>query len=168
MILDVDFVKNYLRVDHDEDDGFIQLMIDASRSFVETYLNRKLDNFDGYSDGKYPGEIDIARLNVMSQWYDTRTIMSPRSNVAELEYVFKGLLDPHRYWQIDFIGGYEISSGYYGLDNIYYDARTNRFYHAEIVDTYTALTGDTDLSDAPNTSFYADPSTVDYNQRNKL
>lgn len=168
MILDVAFVKNYLRVDHDEDDGFIELMIDASRSFVETYLNRKLDNFDGYTDRNYPKEIDIARLNVMSQWYDTRTIMSPRSNVSELEYVFKGLLDPHRYWQISFVGGHEVANSYYGLDNIYYDSKTNRFYHAEIVDTYTALTGDSDLSNVPSTSFYADPNTVDYNKGNRL
>lgn len=167
MVLDLDFVKNYLRVDHDEDDSFIELMINASRSFVETYLNRKLDSFDGYSNGEYPQEIDIARLNVMSQWYDTRTIMTPRSNVSELEYVFKGLLDPHRYWQFSFIGDYDVTSGYYGLDNIFYDSKLNRFYHAEIVDTYTALTGDNDLSNAPDTSFVADPSTVDYNQRNK-
>lgn len=167
MNLDLDFMKNYLRVDHDEDDSFIMLMLEASKSFVETYLNRKLNTFTEGKEENYPAEIDIARLNLMSQWYDTRTIMTPRSNVSELEYVFKGLLDPHRYWQISFAGGQELYNSYYGLDNIFYDKKLNRFYHAEIVDTYTALTGDYDLSHAPNTSFAAEVDSVDYNQRGK-
>ena len=51
------------------------------------------------------------------------------------------------------------------LDGIYYDKRLNRFYRAEIVDTYTALTGDSDASHAPDTTFYAPKDSIDYNQR---
>lgn len=162
--IDLDYAKNYLKVDFDDEqeDLFIQTLIYASKSFVETYLNRKLDSFN--EDGSYPGEIDVARLNLISQWYDARTIMSPRSNVKEMEFVFSGLLDPHRYWQFAFIGGFN-PSGISDLDNIYYDEKLGRFYRAEIVDTYTATTGDTDLSNAPNTSFYAPVDSVDYNQR---
>ena len=96
--------------------------------------------------------------------YDTRTIMTPRSNVKEMDYVFSGLLDPHRYWQFGFIGGISVNNGS-DLDNIFYDKGTGRFYRAEIVDTYTALTGDTDLSNSPDTTFYAPKDSVDYNQR---
>lgn len=134
--IDLDYAKNYLKVDFDDpqEDLFIQSLIFASKSFVETYLNRKLDDFN--EDGSYPGEIDLARLNLMSQWYDTRTIMTPRSNVKEMDYVFSGLLDPHRYWQFGFIGGISVNNGS-DLDNIFYDKDTGRFYRAEIVDTYT-------------------------------
>lgn len=163
MTVDLEYVKNYLRVDFDEDDTFIETMIAASKSFVETYMNRSLDSFS--ETGGYPAEIDMARLNLMGQWYDTRTIMTPRSNVKELEYVFKGLLDPHRYWQFGFVGGISSSDAISDLDNIYYDRRLNRFYRAEVVDTYTALTGDYDLDNAPNTNFYAPEGTVDYNQK---
>ena len=59
--LELDYVKNYLRVDYDEEqeDKFIQMCITASRSFVETYMNRSLSDFN--EDGSYPAEIDIAR-----------------------------------------------------------------------------------------------------------
>lgn len=162
--IDLDYAKNYLKVDFDDpqEDKFIQSLIYASKSFVETYLNRGLDSFN--EDGSYPGEIDIARLNLMSQWYDSRTIMSPRSNVQELKYVFEGLLDPHRYWQFGFIDGMS-TDPLSDLDGIYYDKRLNRFYRAEIVDTYTALTGDSDTSHAPDTTFYAPKDSIDYNQR---
>lgn len=162
--IDLDYAKNYLKVDFDDkqEDLFIQSLIFASKSFVETYLNRKLEDFN--EDGSYPGELDLARLNLMSMWYDTRTIMTPRSNVKEMEYVFSGLLDPHRYWQFGFIGGISLGAGG-DLDNIFYDKEIGRFYRAEIVDTYTALTGDTDLSNAPDTTFFAPKDSVDYNQR---
>lgn len=161
--LELDYVKNYLRVDYDEEqeDKFIQMCITASRSFVETYMNRSLSDFN--EDSSYPAEIDIARLNVISQWYDTRTIMSPRSNVKEMEYVFAGLLDPHRYWNFAFIDGMQ-ESGLGDLSNIFYDKSANRFYRAQQVDTYTALTGE-DNTNVPNTGFYKPVNEVDYNQR---
>lgn len=164
--LDLNYVKNYLRVDYDEDleDKFIQMCIDASRSFVQTYMNRSLSDFS--QDGSYPAEIDIARLNLISQWYDTRTIMSPRSNVQELQYVFAGLLDPHRYWNVAFVGGMQQTNGG-DISNIFYDKKLNRFYRAEQVDTYTALTGDNENGVAPDTTFYKPVDEVDYNQRNK-
>lgn len=162
--IDLEYAKNYLKVDFDDpqEDLFIETLILASKSFVETYLNRRLTDFN--EDGTYPEEINVARLNLMSQWYDTRAIMTPRSNVKELEYVFAGLLDPHRYWQFGFIGGISTSFGS-DLDNIFYDKDLKRFYRAEIVDTYTSLTGDTNLNSAPDTTFYAPKDSVDYNQR---
>ena len=91
--------------------------------------------------------------------------MTPRSNVQELEYVFAGLLDPHRYWNFAFIDGMEVS--YEGdLSNIFYDEVNNRFYRAQQVDTYTALTGE-DNGNITNTTFYKPVNEVDYNQRNK-
>lgn len=161
---DVGFVKNYLRIDYDEDDAFVSGMIIASKSFVETYLNRKLDT-DFNDDGTYSAEIDFARLHLMSQWFETRTIMSPRSNVNEMKYVFEGLLDPHRYWQFGFIGGYSVEDNSGSAEDILFDKKTGLFYRANQVDTYTAITGDDDRSNAQNTAFIADKDSVDYNQK---
>ena len=52
------------------------------------------------------------------------------------------------------------------LSNIFYDKASNRFYRAQQVDTYTALTGQ-EGGNEPNTTFYKPVSEVDYNQRNK-
>lgn len=167
--LTLEYVRNYLRVDdygEPEEDRFIQQMILASKSFVETYLNRKFSDFEG----GYPDEFDIARLNLISQWYDTRAIITPRSNVKELDFVFSGLLNPHRFIKLGFVGknnGRLGSSGNDGLNGMYYDESTGLFYRANIVDTYTSVTGDDDLSHAPNTSFTAPIDSVDYNQKEK-
>lgn len=159
-VLNLEMVKNFLRVDHDEDDTFIQLMIRASKSFVETFLNQPLTNFGE----TYPEEIDIARLQLMSQWYDVRAIMSPRSNVKELAFVFTDLLEPHRNWQVGAIGGPLISDGLSTLDSIYFDKSTGLFYKAEVVDTYTALYGD---DSTPQSTLYTDTLNNGYNQEFK-
>lgn len=150
-------VKNeYLKVDHDAEDNFIKLMIKASKSFVETYLNTKFTEFGD----EYPSEFDIARLQLIGQWYEDRVIMSPRSNVQEMAYVFSDLLDPHRHWQIGFAG-----DGSEAITGLYYDYQRDlhRFYRSEVVDTWTAIKGE----DVPpkSTTFYAPLDAVDYNQR---
>ena len=155
--LDFEMVKNeYLKVDHDAEDNFIKLMIKASKSLVETYLNTKFTEFGD----EYPSEFDIARLQLIGQWYEDRVIMSPRSNVQEMAYVFSDLLDPHRYWQIGFTG-----DGSEAITGLYYDYQKDlhRFYRSEVVDTWTAIKGE----DVPpeSTTFYAPLDEVDYNQR---
>lgn len=164
MTLEFSEVKNFLRVDHDDDDTFIKIMMRASRSFVETYLNIKLSEYGQNETGEelYPAEFDMAMLQLMSQWYDVRTIMSPRSNVKELPYVFSDLLNPHRNWQFSFIDNGEGSG--FGIDNILFDKSTGLFYNPNIVDTYTSITGDYDISNADPTLFTAPINKVDYNQ----
>ena len=39
------------------------------------------------------------------------------------------------------------------------------FYKSEIVDTYSAITGDEERTNAPDTRFVAPIDEVDYNQR---
>ena len=80
-----------------------------------------------------------------------------------MEYVFAGLLDPHRYWNFAFIDGMQ-ESGIGELSNIFYDKSANRFYRAQQVDTYSALTGE-ENPNVPNTGFYKPVDEVDYNQR---
>lgn len=164
--LSLEYVRNYLRGDdygEPEEDRFIKQMIRASKSFVETYLNRKFSDFEG----GYPEEFDIARLNLMGQWYDTRTIMTPRSNVKELDFVFSGLLNPHRFLKLGAVGKNtgRLSSSGGGLENIHFDKELGIFYRSDIIDTYTSTTGDTDLSNAKSTAFVAPIDSVDYNQK---
>lgn len=159
--LNLDMVKNeYLKVDHDAEDMYINLLIKASKSFVETYLNLKIDDFGE----DYPSEFDIARLQLIGQWYEDRVIMSPRSNVHEMRYVFADLLDPHRNWQIAFVEhggrGNEVD-GYKLYDE--YQKELSRFYLANVVDTHTAIKGN--KTPPESTAFYAPKDSVDYNQR---
>lgn len=85
-------VKEYLRIDHDDDDILLKTMIAAAQSFIQSYLNRKFTDFE-----ELPGEFTIACLALVAHWYEQREIQ-PEKSAKELNYLFAGLLDMHRDW----------------------------------------------------------------------
>lgn len=99
--LDLDFVKNYLRVDYDFDDNLIDLMIISAKSFIQSYLNQK---FEDYGD-ELPYEFTIAGLTLISEWYEKRNIQSAEASQKELAYSFGGILDQYRNWNHETVNG---------------------------------------------------------------
>lgn len=96
LIKDISIVKNYLRVDHEDDDIFISIVLmPAAKTFIENYLNRKIKDFD-----ELPKEFTIAALNLIAHWYENRDIQ-PEKSGSELNYLFAGLLDSHRIFQVE-------------------------------------------------------------------
>lgn len=93
--IDLAFTKNYLRVDHTDDDQLIELIIVAAKSFIQTYLNKKFTEFE-----ELPDELTIPCLALASHWYERREIQTDKS-ANEVLYTFAGILDMHRI----FIGG---------------------------------------------------------------
>ncbi|PGN97332.1 DNA-packaging protein [Bacillus cereus] len=93
--IDLVFAKNYLRVDHTDDDQLIELIIVASKSFIQSYLNKKFTEFD-----ELPEELTIPCLALASHWYERREIQTNKS-ANEVLYTFAGILDMHRV----FVGG---------------------------------------------------------------
>lgn len=85
-------VKNYLRVDYDNDDVLIQLMIDTAKSYIQSYLNQPFDVMEDIAP-----EFTIAGLNLVAQWYQDRGISSEKAT-HEYLYSFTSLLDMHRTW----------------------------------------------------------------------
>jgi len=91
--LDLDFVKNYLRIDHTEDDALLLLMIDSAKNFIQSYLNIKFSEME-----EIPDEFTIAALALIAHWYENREI---QTNVqGELKYIFSGILDMYRNWNV--------------------------------------------------------------------
>lgn len=101
--LDLDTVKEYLRVDFTDDDQLISIMIYGAKSFIQNYLNKK---FTDWTDAslEIPDEFTIACLVIVAHWYETRQI-APDKNITKLElpYVFSGLLDLHRNYIVETI-----------------------------------------------------------------
>jgi len=91
--LDLNEVKNYLRVDHEDDDLLINTMLIASKSYIQSYLNKKFSEYV-----EIPDEFTIACLSLISHWYERREIQSEKAASAEMSYVFSGLLNIHRNW----------------------------------------------------------------------
>lgn len=137
MTLKLKTVKNWIRVEHEEDDEILELLIEASHSFIESYLNRSLDSF---KDG-YPKEIDVARLYVVQQWYDQAAITSfTKGEKAGLDFAFSMLLDRHRFKKFAFAGYPKLDAekyefGYFVNKSDSIDIGTDQ------VDTYQALNG---------------------------
>lgn len=94
--IDLDMVKNYLRIDHEDDDVMLNLMLSAAKNYIQSYLNKKFSDFE--SEGSIPEEFSIACLALVSHWYEKREIQSEKTAKDELAYVFSGLLDLHRNW----------------------------------------------------------------------
>lgn len=101
MELNIDLVKSFLRIEHDADDIWLIGLISASKSFVESYLNRKLDDFEG----GYPEEFDVARLYTIQQWYDQKAMATfSAKDKHQVDLVFTSILDPHRFIKFAFLG----------------------------------------------------------------
>lgn len=91
--IDLDFLKNYLKIDFEDDDILLFTMLMASKSYIQSYLNRDFDDFE-----VVPLEFTIACLALVAHWYEKREIQSEKSTKEELKFVFSGLLDIHRNW----------------------------------------------------------------------
>lgn len=94
--VDLKLMKTYMRIDFDdaENDMFLNIIIKAAKSFVQSYLNWKFD--DAGED--IPLEITIAVMAISEHWYKNRGILSEEKSVREVPYVFSGILDMHRNW----------------------------------------------------------------------
>lgn len=97
--LTMEDLKDYMRVDFDDadNDRFINTILIAAKSFVQTYLGW---TFAEWTDGEVPAEITIATLAISEHWYKNRGVLSEDTSKEELPFVFSGILDMHRNWKV--------------------------------------------------------------------
>lgn len=98
--IDVELIKNYLRIDFDDEDNdlMLDIMLKSAISFTQNYLKW---SFSERTD--IPGEVNIAILAITEHWYKNRGVMSEDATQKELPYVFSGILDMHRDYGIGFV-----------------------------------------------------------------
>lgn len=97
--IDLDFVKEYLRVDYDDDDRMIEMMMVSAKSFMKNVLNLDLDVIK-LEFGEIPSEFNIPFLAIINHWYDRREVQSHRNTEKELSYVFRDVLFMFRNWNV--------------------------------------------------------------------
>lgn len=72
MIIDLQEAKEWLRIDYDEDNTQIQLLIDTA----ETYLRDSVDDFDvklaNDTNGGFKNKARLVMLVLITNWYDNR------------------------------------------------------------------------------------------------
>ena len=65
-MLTLDYVKEFLRIDHDSEDGYLSVLILLSKELCENYLRHELPD-----ERKEP--IEQAQLLVISHFYENRS-----------------------------------------------------------------------------------------------
>lgn len=110
--LTLEDLKEYMRVDFvdPDNDRFIETILISAKSFVQTYLGWR---FEEWTHGDVPPEITIATLAIGEHWYKNRGVLTEDISKQELPFVFAGILDMHRNWQVagvedNFLGGYSL------------------------------------------------------------
>lgn len=69
MLLTVEEAKLFLRVDYDEDDDLIRLLIDNA----EIYLKDAIDDYGSkIGNERFQNKVKLAMLVLVSNWYDNR------------------------------------------------------------------------------------------------
>lgn len=93
--ISLDDVKQYLRVDHSDDDVLIDSMLMAAQEYVENFTKRTYEN-DSYGL-VVPATVRMAILLLVAHWYDNRSVQAIGTVVsAELQYSIKNLLWQNR------------------------------------------------------------------------
>ena len=66
--IDVEFVKEYLRQDGNEDDKLIEAILEGAKDYIVKYTGQNLEQLEDSED------LTIAVLVLVAEFYDNRTI----------------------------------------------------------------------------------------------
>lgn len=82
----IELVKEYLRIDNEDDDNLLTLILNASKSYVRSYTGLSDDKLDELDD------IPVVLLTLSAEMYDNRQFTVDKSNINP---VAKTILNMH-------------------------------------------------------------------------
>ena len=97
MILTLDEVKSYLRIDLDDDDPLLQTLMAAAEGYLKNATGKEYPELDGHGN-KIGYELEKIYLNLLiAYWYENRTAAATnksfKGNVPdEFTYTTRSLL----------------------------------------------------------------------------
>ena len=82
--MELEDIKSYLRIDGDEEDGLLRIMIDAGKEFIRSA-------FGEYDDTESTAQVLLAA--VVQNMYDNRELMQSEQQVKKrIEYTFQSMI----------------------------------------------------------------------------
>ena len=82
--MDLEDIKNYLRIDGDEEDGLLRTMIDAGKEFIRSAVGE-------YDDTDSTAQVLLAA--VVQNMNDNRELMQSEQQVKKrIEYTFQSMI----------------------------------------------------------------------------
>lgn len=91
--IDLEDIKDYLRIDHDGDDVNLALIAESAESYIRSLCRP-------FEVGALPPEIRQAVFVLASHWYDNRGIVGADKH-REIPYTVSALIANHRDWDGD-------------------------------------------------------------------
>ena len=88
--LDLAFVKNYLKIDFDDDDSELSLMIRAAQNYIYNNLNAPKDYLDEQPD------LVIACLQIISHFYENKTAVVLTN--TKMDMMLQNILIQYKEW----------------------------------------------------------------------
>lgn len=92
--LNLDFVKDYLKIDYDDDDKELQFYIAAAQSYLINQLNINIEEIDTKPD------IIIAALLIIAHFYENKTAINTgtKINNSNIDFILQQILIQYREW----------------------------------------------------------------------
>lgn len=92
--LDLPFVKEYLKVDFDDEDTLISTITVAARSYIQTMIGYKITS-EWPNRDDIPDELTIAALMLIAHWFDQRQFQTPGTLGIEISYAITAIVAAH-------------------------------------------------------------------------
>lgn len=99
MQITVNEMKQFLKIQTDDEDIMLKAMVDGAISYCESYLNRPIveANMTDETRWKVPDSIMIAIYLLVGTWYENRSSVAIGTVSKEIEFTTKDILQPHRF-----------------------------------------------------------------------
>lgn len=90
-------VKNYLKVENNDDDNLINSLLTAAIQYCEVFLGRPINEEKMTDENRWevPEMIKIAILMLIAHWYENRGVIGDKLT-GEIAYSVSALLWPYR------------------------------------------------------------------------
>lgn len=88
--LTLEFVKDYLKIDYNDDDRELDLYIQASISFIQEHTRLELEFLDERPD------IVIVALMLIAHFYENKTIVTSSGRVVNEDFAVQKILGLYR------------------------------------------------------------------------
>lgn len=89
--LNLQYVKEYLKVDYVDEDILILGLISAAQSYVNTMLGFKVETMTAI-----PDELTIACLLIVSHWFENRQLQQAGTLGNEIKFAVNAIIDAHK------------------------------------------------------------------------
>ena len=91
--IDLEFAKEYLKVDYNDEDVMINTLIFAAKSYINTMLGYKVEEQFNYAD--IPDELTIACLLILAHWFDNRQMQRTGTLGTEMAFAVSAIVNAH-------------------------------------------------------------------------